>query len=799
MNAVDQQLKGNDCGISAIKTVFNLFDKEIDRNYIQKQIFLDEKGSSLRDIKNFFDGNGCTSSFKFLDVGLLSKDLSSLKPMFPFILPVKKGNHFHYVVANGISRSKLKIYDPARLRPYFISFTELKTLAYYNHSYWKLVDFKERMEALCATELSKYEIPLADVLVLHQEDPVILFNKLVYFTHLRDNFGFKNSKAEKDFLEDVLYNFDMSMLPKQFRQIKYENDKVKLSAPLILSIKSLPDVDSKKEALPAEENIYLKLIKELGSNKKLWHIYLFSALFAATVTQLTVFMNQILIDHVLPSFQLNVLALFAIGFAVFRVFNLLITLYKYFVSIHVGNLLDKYFLNTFNEKLNNFSLRYAQTFRRGDLTERLSDSMKLKSFFINIFSRIMVDVLVSIYSLALLFYIDAKLSLLICVVMVAFYLWFKLITPYLKSNEKKRFIIKAEFISRMIEKIDGNQVIKCFRLEGVFSNKIVRGIRELVNIQTKTKYIDQLNVGVIGLVSTIAYTMVVVFMARESILTQSVSFGQLITFITLSERIFSALSRILEENLTLQENEVILKRYFDFNETPTTTNASKNGVADFAIEKVSLENLCFGYNPAEPVLKGINISFLKGEKIKIEGGNGSGKSSLSKILCFLYPHDKGDIIINDIKSNLFDHESLRKKILLVTNEDLLFSETIEFNVAFGKDISHSRIISLAKQIGFYDFIAQHEDGLSFSISENGKNLSTGQRKKVLVMRALLSEAEIIILDEVLSGIDVESREKIETLIDVMEDKTFIIISHEPVRSMEFDRNFVLTNGELVYA
>jgi ATP-binding cassette, subfamily B, bacterial HlyB/CyaB len=799
MSVVDQQLRSNDCGISAIKTVFNIFDREIDRNYIQSKIHLDEQGSSLRDIKTFLDENGCTTAFKFLDVGLLSKDLSSLKSLFPFIFPIKKSDRIHYVVVNGIRGDKLKLYDPSRLKPYYLTFGELRSQMHFSASYWKLVDFKERMEALCAAELSNYDISLKDTLVHHQDNPINLFNKLVYFAHLRDNYGFKNERTEKTFLQDVLNGFDLSTMPKQFRQIKYEKEKVRLSAPLALCITSITKEKIKTEVPPEDTNIYGRLIKELGTNRKLWHIYLFTALFAASVTQCTVFISQILIDYVLPSFQLTVLTLFAIGFGMFRIFNLIISQYKYFVSIHVGNILDKYFLVNFNEKLNNFSLRYAQTFRRGDLTERLSDSMKLKSFFLHIFSRIMVDLFVSVYSLGLLVYINAPLSLLVCVVMVLFYLWFRIITPYLKANEKKRFIIKADFISRMIEKIDGNQVIKSFRLEGVFSNKIVKSIRELVDIQTRTKYVDQLNSGVISLVSTVAYTVIVIVMARESIVAQSLTFGQLITFIMLSERVFSTLSRILEENLTLQENEIILRRYFDFNDPQLATQSQTKGIRDFSIESISVQNLSFGYNPQEPVLKDVSFSVKKGEKVKIEGGNGSGKSSLSKILSFLYNPDQGDIIINDTKSTFFDRDELRSKILLVTNEDLLFNETIEFNITFGRDIPHARILELAKEIDFYDFIAQHEEGLNYTINENGKNLSTGQRKKTLIMRALLSDAELVILDEVLSGIDVASREKIETLIAETTERTFIVISHEPVRHMEFDKAFLLTKGELAYA
>src|SRR5258708_6036579 len=512
MNSIDHQLRGNDCGVSAIKTVFNIFGKEIDRNYILDSVFLDEKGSSIVDIKKFFDNNGCKSKFKFLDVNVLQNDLTSLKDLFPFILPIKKPNALHYIVINGIKGNKLKIFDPSAISAYYLSLPEIKTLAHYSESYWELADLKERMDALCVPELKRYDISLNGTLT--KEDLTPVFNKLVYFSNIRDNFGFKDSEAEKAFLKDILFNHEIS-LPKQFKQLSFQNEKIKLSAPLILSIKSLPDKEMPTYEKPEETNIYAKLFAELKGNKGLWYIFLFTALFAASLAQCTVFVNQILIDHVLPSFQLNILTLFAIGFALFRIFNLLVSQYKYFVSIHVGNIMDKYFLATFNEKLDRFSLRYTQTFRRGDLSERLSDSRTLKTFFISIFSGILVDSFVSLYSLGLLFFINWQLTLLIVAVMILYTLWFKFITPYLQSNEKNRFVIKAGFISKMIEKIDGNQVIKSFRLESVFSHKIRKSIKELIDIQTKIKYIDLINVGVVSIISTIAYTLIVVFLARN--------------------------------------------------------------------------------------------------------------------------------------------------------------------------------------------------------------------------------------------------------------------------------------------
>ncbi len=794
MGKTDQQLKDNDCGISAIKTVYNLLGREIDRNYIKDQIFLDEKGSALNDIKRFFDSNGCKTSLKFLDVSLNGNGVKSLKKLFPFILPVNRGNRQHYVVINGLRKNKLKVYDPANHNAYFLSFAELRAIAHYTQSNWDLVDFDDRIRTICQSELNKYDMSFDRL--AEMQDTTRIFNKLAYFTYVRDNFGFKNSKSEKLYLDDILYNQDIQVVPEQFRQLKMENGGIRLSAPVVLLIKTLPLKSPKSEQEQEKTNIYAKLLKELGPHKRLWYIYLFAAIFAASLTQLTVFISQLLIDHVLPSFQINILTIFAIGFALFRVFSLLINLYKYFTSIHVSNILDKYFLVSFNDKFNKLPLKHAQTYKRGDLSERLSDAMKLKSFFLSIFSHILVDTFVSIYSLAILFYINWRLTLLVCLVMLIYFFWFMLVTPHLRANEKKRFVMKSDFISGMLEKIDGMQVIKCFRTEGVFSNQILRRISELIRIQTKTRYIGLINMGVVSLISTVAYTLIVIFLARDFIYNQTLSFGQLITFIMLSERIFSTLGRILEENLALQENEVILRRYFDFYEGPE--EPSQEGIKDFSIQRMTLKNLSFGYHPSSPVLKDLDFYFNQGEKIKIEGSNGSGKSSLSKILSFLYPHNSGDIIINETKSHLFDRESLKSKVLLVSNEDTLFNESLLFNITFGKDIPHAKVISLARMIGFYDFIASHEEGLQYIISENGKNLSTGQRKKILILRALLSQAEVIIFDEVLSGIDAESRERIEKLINEIDHKTFIVISHEAVKNLMFDRNFVLNNGELAH-
>lgn len=500
-----------------------------------------------------------------------------------------------------------------------------------------------------------------------------------------------------------------------------------------------------------------------------------------------------LIDDVLPSYHLGTLTLFAVGLGIYKLFDLGTSSYKAFVGIHLGNLLDKYFLHTFDQRINASSLPFIQSYKKGDLIERISDSLKLKAFFQRLFTNILVDVCVSLYSLAALFYIDWKLSFIVIGVMVLFFAWFKFITPALRQNEQLRYIRKADFLSKMIEKLEGIQVIKSFRVEHHHTSKIQASFNEFLKIQRKNGYIDLINRSVVAVIIIVSSICIITFLTRSAIQDQSISLGQIVTFITLSTKIFSALKGILDDNLTLQENEVILRRFMDFKED--SKEKIQNGISDFAIQSVDIQNVYFGYLPDEHILKNINFKIYKGEKIKIEGHNGSGKSTLGKVLTALYQAHSGSILINETDRKFYNAETIKDKILLVSNEDILFNGTIETNISMGKDIPTSKMLELARQIDFYDFVASKDEGFGFIINENGKNVSTGQRKKILLLRAFLSKAEIIILDEVLSGMDAESRDKAEQLINNLE-KSFIVISHEPIQNIQFSKKYKIVHGEL---
>lgn len=795
---VDQQLRHNDCGISAIKTICNLLEVNVDREVIKSQVPLSQQGATIGGLSKFFNDYGFKTRFKLLDINTVNDNENPLDGWFPAIMPVKSEGGLHYIVLNDLSKGKFSVYDPAKDKPYKLTVSELKSKAYFSSSYLDFASFDDKIRLIIGHELSQRGIAL-NTQNLPKELAVIYFNKITYASYVSESFGFKDAAAEKAFYEDLLFNQELKNLPKHFQNAKLEGNQLRLKTPLLLSVSKDAPIEAIRNEAGKDENIYVKLIKSISGIKGLWYIFLSTTIISSLISYLAVFVNQILIDHILPSYQLHVLTLFAIGLGVFELFMLCLSIYKRYVSIHLGNLLDKYFLSVFDARLNTHSIRFLQSFRRGDLSERLSDSMKIKKFFMRLFSKIFVNLMVALISTFILFAINWKLSLLVVLVMGIFVIMYKVITPIIKRLEQERFKMKADLFSKFIEKIDGLQVIKTHGLETYSSRNIAEKVDGMIQISTKGKYVSLVNSTVSSVVIMVFSLIIIVSLSKEMILFNLITLGQIITFMALSAKIFSAAKRLLDANIDIQEHQVILNRFFDFSNDPFAKPeiSTKNRIENFEFEHIEVKKVSFGYVQEVNILTNINFKISKSDKVWIQGSNGSGKSTFCKIISFLYEPSEGKIYCNDLVSTAYHPKQLRENIVLVTNEDIIFNDTMLFNITLGASISMEKIIDYTQKLNLYDLIDSKPEQFDFIIHENGKNLSTGQRKKVLLLRALFSPAPIIILDEIFYGMDKNSKKQAERLIDETMDKTFIIISHEDISNIHFNKHYQISDGKLL--
>jgi len=354
-------------------------------------------------------------------------------------------------------------------------------------------------------------------------------------------------------------------------------------------------------------------------------------------------------------------------------------------------------------------------------------------------------------------------------------------------------------MSKFLEKIEGIQVIKSLGLEKYSSNQVRSRVDGLLDIYIKSKYIGLANSIIASFIVSFATLALIVLTSRELILYQTISLGMIITFVAMSKKIFKAFSRLLDANLSLQEHRVILKRVFNFNETvEAEVPPSNNLIQRFKFRQLSLNNIDFSYNEEGKVLNAISMTVNHGDRIWIKGKNGTGKSTFCKIMTGLYVPDEGSIHINNIDTGLYHPKALNKTIALISGKDMVFNDTLLFNITFGRKVNMEELIEYAKMVNLYDFINSKNEKFDYVIHENGSNLSTGQRRKILLLRAIFLDAEVIILDEVFNGIDQESKVRIEQLIDLFDSKTFIIISHIPVNNIRLNKKFILQNGKFIH-
>ncbi|MBU6275087.1 MAG: ABC transporter ATP-binding protein/permease [Planctomycetes bacterium] len=195
--------------------------------------------------------------------------------------------------------------------------------------------------------------------------------------------------------------------------------------------------------------------------------------------------------------------------------------------------------------------------------------------------------------------------------------------------------------------------------------------------------------------------------------------------------------------------------------------------------EIRLENVSFSYDQIDTVLAGVNISIPFGERVAIVGPNGGGKSTLINLICRFYDPTAGRVLIDDVPLTDLALADLRGRIALVTQQTELFNESILYNIRYGRwDASEEEIVEAAKRAHAHEFIADFPDGYRTMVGPNGFRLSGGQRQRIALARAFLRDAEILVLDEATSQIDVESERLIhEALAAYVENRTVIMITH----------------------
>jgi subfamily B ATP-binding cassette protein MsbA len=275
--------------------------------------------------------------------------------------------------------------------------------------------------------------------------------------------------------------------------------------------------------------------------------------------------------------------------------------------------------------------------------------------------------------------------------------------------------------------------------------------------------------------------------------------GDLVLVTSLSGNLLKPISRILQQQIRLQETIIGLERFFDILEAPQENRHFQGVYQPEAVGgKVSFEHVSFGYNKDQLVLKNISFHTEAGQNIALVGPSGSGKSTFTKLICGLYVPTQGTILIDDVPITQFDLKKLREHIAVVFQEPFIFSDTLKNNIKFVKpSATEMEIKQVCKLANLNEFLERLPKGLNTEVGERGVKLSGGQKQRLAIAQAFLKDASIIIFDEATSSLDAENERLIqEAMRRLMQDRTTFIISHRLATVLHADQILVLKNGKI---
>lgn len=279
----------------------------------------------------------------------------------------------------------------------------------------------------------------------------------------------------------------------------------------------------------------------------------------------------------------------------------------------------------------------------------------------------------------------------------------------------------------------------------------------------------------------------------------SISAAGFIAFIAMFSQITRPVRMIIDQFANINQGVAAGERIFEMIDAKKNIVDKENAIEFNGLkEGISVCNLSFSYDESREILHNISFDIKKGETVAIIGQSGGGKSTLSEVIARFYDPQKGEVMIDGIPSSDYTVSSLHRNISLVSQETILFNDSIENNIAIGKiGASHEEIIQVAEIANADKFIDELPEGYDTNIGERGSKLSGGQRQRISIARAILKNPDILILDEATSALDTESERLVqEALNHLLKNRTSIVIAHRLSTIRHADKIVVIDEGAI---
>jgi ATP-binding cassette, subfamily B, putative efflux pump len=447
------------------------------------------------------------------------------------------------------------------------------------------------------------------------------------------------------------------------------------------------------------------------------------------------------------------------------------------------------------------SYKYYSNTRAGEVISRMiNDVEQTKTFVVTGLMNLWLDVATILIAAAIMFTMDVQLTF-VSLILFPFYAFsVRFFFGNLRKLTRERSQALAGVQSYLHERVAGISVIKSFAIEDYEQTQFDRQNK---NFLTKALEHTSWNAKAFAVVNTITdiAPLLVIGFSGYQVLQNNLTIGEMAAFIAYIDRLYNPLRRLVNSSTTLTQAIASMDRVFEFMDEKYDIKDSPDAIELKKVHgDISFNNVSFSYEEdGERVLKNLNIEVKKGETIALVGMSGGGKSSFVSLIPRFFDVTGGEILLDGKDIRSFQVRSLRDKIGMVAQDNILFSESVKSNILLGKPgASDEEVITAAKAANAHDFIMNLPEGYDTKVGERGVKLSGGQKQRVAIARVFLKNPPILILDEATSALDLESEHLIQEAIEKLaKDRTTFIVAHRLSTITHADRIVLIEHGEIV--
>ncbi len=491
-----------------------------------------------------------------------------------------------------------------------------------------------------------------------------------------------------------------------------------------------------------------------------------------------------------------VIGLVIVLFLLKNIFNYLA---MYFITFLRNGVL-KDMRNAMYQKITDLPISYYSEKRKGDLIARItSDVLEIQHSFLSILELIVREPLTILFTIVVMFLISAKLTLFVFIFIPVSGAIISWIGKSLKKKSDRVQKEQGEFLSVVEETIGGLRVIKAFNSESKFYKTFTHSTQRFFKFSNTLLNRKNLASPSGEFLGILTIGVLLWFGGKMVLIDKTLDAPSFIAYMGLAYGVLTPAKAISKASFGVKKGNAAAERVLEILETENPITEIENAITKTNFEKeIILKNISFKYED-EYVLRNFNLQVPKGHSVALVGQSGSGKSTIANLMTRFYDVNEGEILIDGANLKNMSKKSLRDLMGLVTQDSILFNDTVKNNIVLGKEnATDEEIIEAAKVANAHDFISELPDGYNTNIGDSGNKLSGGQKQRLSIARAVLKNPPIMILDEATSALDTESERLVQDALEkMMQNRTSLVIAHRLSTIQNANTIVVLQKGKIV--